>query len=603
MFSVECCLLTLRSRLRKNDKYAKKAPLLIAKQKQRQNNVSNPHESTSPSSSQPWLLLLSVFLMVGNGIILELMIAGYSAHLYGDSIYQFSLTIGLFMSAMGVGSWLTQRVESQLIAWLCDVQIFTAFAAGITITALSLVGMYTASYPLFSLLWTALLGGLTGFQLPLVIRIIERDWSVKRLLAQVLFIDYVGALAGSLLLPWWLMPRFGFANSSIIVGALCLLSVCLLWIGFGATLRRSLWRNISILALGVSLLLGWQYSQELLDTLAQRRVPGVKQIYLKRSPYQEIRFTKYKGSYFLTLNRQSQFSTQDERRYHETLVHPAMLAARSRKRVLLLGGGDGLAMREIWRYHDVEEVVMVDLDPAMTDFGRTHPIMKTFNENSMVPHKTRTYCLYKRRCDGQQAQLIYEQLMPDKTSSCPSPKAIGIPKTQCRLDVRKVHTKQRLIIKNEDAWKYIEHNKQPFSVIISDLPDATNISLSKLYSVEFYRSLRKRLTADGAMSVQSTSVSPFFRRAYWCIVNTITEAGFRTHGYHTWVPSFGTHTSYTLATQRPIQPKTLILRTPTHYLNQHVVPNLFWFPKDISHVNTPVNKIDTHILLRFFLNG
>ena len=550
-----------------------------------------------------WLFLTSIFLMIASGIIYELLIAAYSAYLQGDSIYQYSLTIGLFMSAMGVGSYLTHYIKDNPIDRLGLAQLTMALLGGYSVLLLGIVDLYTPSYRLFSHLWTFILGALIGVQLPLAMHIIENKFSIKKLIANVLFIDYVGALVGSLILPWYLMPHLGFAKTSLFAGYICLLAFSLLMIAFRKELHQKKKHLILFLIVGIFLFIGWKKNESFLSYLRQLKQPKAELAYLYRSPYQELRFMRYKKSYFLALNKQPQFSTQDEQRYHEVLIHPAMTLASSRQRVLILGGGDGLALREIWRYHDVKEVVMVDLDPAMTNFGKNNPTMKRFNHNSMQAQKRRYYCLYEWSCRHKKPQLLYSLQIPQQRS-CPSyTRPLPHSNPHCRLHTRRTSTLQRLHIYNRDAWKYVEEGKSLFSVIISDLPDATNISLSKLYSVEFYKMLRRRLAPKGMIGIQSTSVSPYFRRGYWCIVNTVHEAGLITKGYQVWVPSYGLHTSFTLASKNKIDLKKLHLRVPTRFLNDLFFPALFWFPKDMNHIKTPINRIDTHILLQLLLHG
>jgi spermidine synthase len=83
------------------------------------------------------------------------------------------------------------------------------------------------------------------------------------------------------------------------------------------------------------------------------------------------------------LNGNLQFNSFDEYRYHEALVHPAMISTtESPKRILVLGGGDGLAIREILKYPSVESVTLVDLDPAMTGLSKALPALAELNENA-----------------------------------------------------------------------------------------------------------------------------------------------------------------------------------------------------------------------------
>lgn len=551
---------------------------------------------------RPRLLLVAVFLAIGSGIVYELFIAACSAHLWGDSIYQFSLTIGLFMSAMGIGSYVTQKMHDHLVDYLVWVLLWMSLIGGSTFLALRIADLYTASYLVVAHAWTAALGALVGVSLPLAMRIIEEHWPVKRLLAQVLFVDYLGALIGSLALPWFLLPKLGFAKGAIFVAGFCLLSCLLVWIGFSQDSQKRGRLFFGIVVVASLLTGGWFGSEPLLHYLVTARNKGIQEVHVVRSPYQEIRFVQYDKSQFLFLNRQPQFSSQDEYRYHEALVHPPMSLSASRKRILLLGGGDGLVLREVWKYHDVQEVVMVDLDPAMTGFGKNHPVMSRMNRYSMKHAKTtRTYCLYEQVC-GTHKTLMHQKLMSGAVTTCPIWKSRQVA-SQCQIKSRIHRQVQRLQIVNRDAWKYIEESKKPFSVIISDLPDATNISLSKLYSIEFYRLLRLQLAPKGMMAVQSTAIMPNYQKTFWCIAHTIGAAGFKTKGYHAWVPSFGVHTSYTLAAHMPFRYQDIRWSVPTRFLNREMIPSLFWFPKDIREVKTRINRIDTHILLRYLLKG
>ncbi len=551
-----------------------------------------------------WLLLLSVFLVIASGIIYELLIAAYSAYLQGDSIYQFSLTIGLFMSAMGVGSYLSGKVEKQIESFLITIELSLALIGTFSIFLLGVIDLYTPIYTPSSHLLTFILGVLTGFPVPLVIRLSETKLPTKNLLANVLFIDYIGALAGSLILPLWLLPHFGFDKSAIFAATLSFIGA--LFATFLLYEELIPFKKISffIFVVSFALFFSWNFNESLLKKLKHRKNPQLQEVFLHHSLYQELRFVRYKKSYYLSLNGQPQFSTQDERRYHESLIHPAMSLASSRRRILLLGGGDGLALREVWKYHDVEKVIMVDLDPAMTQFGQQNAVIRRLNRHSMKPLKRhRHYCVYRWLCSGRAPRLLWSLPRKAAKADCPSYSHSLPSEPDCHLSIEKKSQEQQLIIKNRDAWKFIEESRERFPVIISDLPDATNIALSKLYSVEFYRMLKKHLAPQGMLTVQSTSVSPFFRRGYWCIVNTIRAAGFRAKGYHVWVPSYGLHTTFTLAAHESIDLTQLHLKVPTLFLNDDFLPALFWFPKDIAEIPTPINRIDTHILLKLLLHG
>ena len=202
----------------------------------------------------------------------------------------------------------------------------------------------------------------------------------------------------------------------------------------------------------------------------------------KSSPYQRIVITRWKDDVRLFLNGHLQFSSRDEYRYHEALVHPGLQSLTRPRRVLVLGGGDGLAVREILKYDSVDTVTLVDLDPEMTRLFSQHQALTRLNQNSL---------------------------------SSPKVKII-----------------------NADAFLWLEENRDFFDFVVADFPDPTNYSLGKLYTTAFYRLLRRHLSENGVAVIQSTS--PLFaRRSYWCIVKTLQSVGFQVTPYHTYVPSFG----------------------------------------------------------------
>ena len=250
--------------------------------------------------------------------------------------------------------------------------------------------------------------------------------------------------------------------------------------------------------------------------------------------------------HLLTLNGHPQFSTRDEHRYHEALVHPPMALARSRANVLILGGGDGLALREVWKYPDVDRATLVDLDPAMTDLGKYDARFTKWNVASMAD--------------------------------------------------------PRLVVRNEDAWKFLEAGRELFDVIIVDLPDPTNISLSKLYSVEFYTRLRARLAPGGMAAIQSGEISPLRRRPFWCIVRTLRAAGLHVRPYSLFTQTFGVYV-WSLVSHEPFDPLRATVDVPSRYLDGASYPALFLWDKDLAEVPVRENRIDTHILLRYFFEA
>ncbi len=220
-------------------------------------------------------------------------------------------------------------------------------------------------------------------------------------------------------------------------------------------------------------------------------------IYAKSSSYQRIIVTKGKTGYSLFLNGNLQFNSFDEYRYHEALVHPAFAAyGANAKRILVLGGGDGLALREILKYPSVEFIQLVDLDPEMTGISKHVPALGELNKHS--------------------------------------------------FDNPKVH------VANADAFVWLDSEQtEPFDIAIVDFPDPNNFALGKLYTTRFYNLLKQKLKPDSAVVIQTTS--PLMaRKSYWCIIKTLEAAGFTVKPYNTTVPSFGIW-GYALARTREIK--------------------------------------------------
>jgi spermidine synthase len=284
-----------------------------------------------------------------------------------------------------------------------------------------------------------------------------------------------------------------------------------------------------------------------LTTLAEDALFADNIIYAKSSPYQRIVVTKGKTGYALFLNGNLQFNSFDEYRYHEALVHPAFAAYPAvAKRVLVLGGGDGLALREILKYPAVEYVQLVDLDPEMTKVSDSVPALGELNGHAFK--------------DG------------------------------------------RVHVTNADAFVWLDSaDAEPFDVAIIDFPDPNNFALGKLYTTRFYNLLKKKLKADSAVVIQTTS--PLVaRQSFWCIVTTLEAAGFNVRPYQTAVPSFGVW-GYALAKLQPFEaPKKAPANLDLKFLNDSSFAAMFDFPADTSRPDgeIEVNRLDNQSLVRYY---
>lgn len=316
----------------------------------------------------PYRLLMFTTLMIsGCSMCYELIISAVSSYLVGDSILQFSITIGLYMCAMGIGSYLSKFIKKQLFDWFVFVEIGVGILGGISSLILFMANIYLQSYVIVMYVEILAIGTLVGIEIPILTRIIEENASNLRVTLSTIFsFDYIGGLIGSILFPLLLLPHLGYFATTFLVGSVNLAVALLIVVYYHRyVVREMMWKGIAVVCLGI-MVMGMLYSENIAgqieDGLYRDRV-----ILSEQTPYQKIVVTKHKDDLRLFLNGNIQFSSSDEYRYHEALVHIPMSVAKKRSRVLILGGGDGLALREILKYEDVEHVTMVDLDARMVE--------------------------------------------------------------------------------------------------------------------------------------------------------------------------------------------------------------------------------------------
>ena len=492
------------------------------------------------------LLLVTVLVISTAGLVYELLGGALASQHLGDSVTQFSTTIGVYLFSMGVGAWLSGHVREKLAERFVDVELATALIGGFEAPILWLAAGHASSYRLVLYGVLGLIGTLVGLELPLMMRILKEELSFEKLVARVLTFDYIGALVGSLLFALVFVPQLGMLRTSLMLGLLnvaaAVLSTFLL--RDLLTSRARLRQRIIAGVLAAALLVTFAYAGRI-ERMGEEYSYGGTVVYSEQTPYQRIVLSAQRGSVQLWLNGQLQFSTADEYRYHEALVHPAFASAPRHSRVLVLGGGDGLAVREILRYADVDSVTLVDLDPGMTELATRVDVIRRLNGDSL--------------------------------------------------------TNRRVHVINDDAYVWLEHYRgPPFDVAIVDFPDPGNFALGKLYTVRFYALLRHAMTNVGRVVVQSTS--PLFaRQSFWCIERSIAAAGFSTHAYHTLVASFGVW-GYVLASPTPFDVPTRVELDGLRFLTSELLPTMFVFGADTGPVPVEVNRLNDQRLVRYYDN-
>jgi spermidine synthase len=488
------------------------------------------------------LLFISILLIAACGLIYELIAGTVASYLVGDSVFQFSTVIGSYLFAMGIGSFLSRFLHRGLAYRFIWIELLVALVGGFSSAFLFLAFAFTQGFQVFLYLIVVVLGVLVGLEIPLLMRIIRDRYHFREVVSHVLTFDYIGALFASILFPVVLAPQLGLVRSALFFGVIN--AAVALWSTFLFKGQLPSTRRLQIICVMVMVLLAAGLANgKRITGLAEDNIYADEIIFSHDTHYQHIVLTKWKDDLRLFLNSHLQFSSRDEYRYHEALVHPGLSSIPAPRRVLVLGGGDGLAVREVLKYPQVESVTLVDLDPEMTRLFSTQPFLTALNEKAFL-----------------------------------SPK---------------VH------IVNADAFLWLGTSQDVFDFIIVDFPDPTNYGLGKLYTTVFYSTLGRHLSRQGMFVVQSTSPM-FARKSFWCIVETVRQAGFKTYPYHLYVPSFG-EWGFVLAGQKEMdysQPASL--PPGMRFLTVAGLPGMFNFPPDMAPVSMPANHLNDQVLVRTY---
>jgi spermidine synthase len=491
-----------------------------------------PSDSTVTAAPSPAevALLTSVFIVAACGLVYELAAGALASYLLGDSVLQFSTVIGTYLFAMGVGSWLSRHVERELVAQFLRIELAVGLVGGLLPAALFaahsvLPAGAGASFRVLLYGLVLVVGILVGLEIPLVMRILKRQfrerYALKELVSQVLTFDYLGALVVAVAFPLLLVPQLGLVRTGVLFGLLN--------------------AAVAVWALVTGTLVAALFGADTLTSWAEDRFYGDGVIVRESSDYQRIVVTSGPTGVRLYLNGNLQFHSRDEYRYHEALVHPALAAHGAPRKVLVLGGGDGLAVREVLKHPGVEQVVLVELDPHIVRLFRDRDGLALLNDHALR-----------------------------------SP---------------------RLTIVQADAFTWLDSNDEMFDAIVIDFPDPTNFSLGKLYTTSFYERVDRHLAAGGFAVVQTTS--PLLaRRSYWTVVSTIEAVGFTATPYHAHVPSFG-EWGFVLMHRRPWTPPRT-LPPGLRFLTVDGLPALLQFPPDMARVDAQPNRLSNQVLVHTF---
>jgi spermidine synthase len=495
-------------------------------------DVRSPEAAPSAGPSGRWraLLLAAVAACAACGIIYELALLTLSASLDGGGIVATSLIVAGYIAALGAGALLVKPLLAHAAITFIAVEALLGIIGGLSAAALYVVFAFVDGSTWVLAVSTALIGGLVGAEVPLLMTLLQRGRTAGaadagRTLANLNAADYLGALLGGLVWPFLLLPHLGMIRGAAATGMINLAAagVVAIFLLRQVVSTRQLVLALCALAAAVGLLATLLLRSADIETTSRQRLYADPIIAYRHTAYQEIVVTRRGNDTRLYLDGGLQFSTRDEYRYTESLVYPAL--GNGAHSVLVLGGGDGLAARELLRQPGISKIVQVELDPAVIDIART--TLRAANDGSL--------------------------------------------------------DNPRVAVLTEDAMNWLRGpSVDRFDAVIVDLPDPDTPVLGRLYSTEFYALVAHALAPGGLMVVQAGS--PFSTpTAFWRTVSTIRAAGYAVTPYHVHVPTFGDW-GFALAQRADVAPPPTVPSDapPLRYLNQQVLDAAGVFSGDIG---------------------
>ena len=502
------------------------------------------------------VLKFALFATGLSGIVAEYILSTLATYLLGNSVFQFTMIVSIMLFSMGLGSRFSKHFEQNLLQKF----IFIEFALSILVSCVSLLGYLASIYYIFTgviiYMLSVVIGLLIGMEIPLVIRINDSFESLRVNVSTMMENDYYGSLLGGVFFAFIGLPYLGLTYTPFILGSINFAVALLLLVILKNDIAGKLRARVAMLAIVVTLIIagGALFAKPIIHFAEQRRYED-KIIYEEQSAYQRIVITQSKEDYWLFINNSQQLSTLDEHLYHDPLVHPIMRLSKNPRNVLIMGGGDGCAARDVLLYPQVKSITVVDLDPAMTRLASTHPILTELNQNAFADPK--------------------------------------------------------VTVVNQDGFTFLEQKASYYDVIIVDLPDPKSVDLGRLYSKEFYQLCQKHLRPQGLLITQAGS--PYYAtRAFRCIEKTMAKAGFGVAPLHNQVITLG-EWGWILGAQH-LERDSLVqsLRKltfediPTRWMNNEAMLRITSFGKDIETFDTTklqVNTLNNPVLYRYYKNG
>ncbi len=541
----------------------------------------------------PVLLAFCMFSTGASGLVNEYVLASITTFILGNSIEQWSMIIASMMLMMGVSGLVQRKMSDKgLLQKFIIVEVLMALLGSFApLATYAAYGYLEYNFIFIHYFFVLSIGFLIGFEIPLVMRIIEQNnIELRTNLTLVYAMDYIGAFIGAVIWVEYLLMNYPLTEISFIVSGfnfIVAVATCIYFLNLKIISNPTPQIGM-LLVSAVILVFGFNYNVDISNLLEQRFYDDTI-VYKKTTKYQHLVITQNNSTSDtrLYINGNTQFSSLDEARYHDFLVHPLMEAAPDAQNILVLGGGDGLALREVNKYQDLESITLVDLDPEMINIASTNPYLTALNKDSFSKAKVMTDGL--NISDSGSKESIYL--------------------TEDNLEGEKPEWVASVEVFNVDADQFLRNSKyDKWDAVIIDLPDPSSIELSKLYSRQFYRSLKRRLTPNAFISIQSTS--PYHaKEAYLAIGNTLKSAGFNILPYRQNIPSFGDWGYYLAWTNQetPAQVKQRLsslnrFQVDSEFITPELLAASFAFGKgELVSESNCVNTIMMPCLLKNYL--
>ncbi|WP_233194574.1 polyamine aminopropyltransferase [Aquimarina sp. I32.4] len=506
------------------------------------------------SQKKSRILKLALFATGLSGIVAEYILSTLATYFLGDSVFQWTMILSIMLFSMGIGSRLSTLFTSKILEKFLIAEFLLSLLTSTAALATYFLMGVTENIGVVIYGFSIAIGLLIGMEIPLVIRINESNEELRTNIAGVMENDYYGSLIGGLFFVFIGLPFLGLTHTPFILGGINFLVAIALFIRLKKHVDTS-YRipfTITIPAILCTILF-LSYNADEIVLYGEQKRYNDKVVFSKQTRYQKITITQWKEHYWLYLNSSKQLCTFDEFLYHEPLVHPVIKLTKDPRNILILGAGDGCAIREVLKHKDVEQITLVDIDPEMTKIGKSHEIFTTMNDSSYYNPKVKVI--------------------------------------------------------NQDAFQFLEESDTFYDVMILDFPDPKSIDLNRVYTKEFYRLCHRRLRPFGHIITQA--VSPYYTtKAFKSIEKTLGASGFTTLPIHNHVYSFGEWgwvIGSKYESKKEIKNRLLEMTfedIEARWITNESMNLMTSFGKDLVKIDSvEVNTVRNPVLYKYYLGG